>query len=241
MRGGGQSKSFSENGFTLAEVLITLGIIGVVAAMTLPVITQKIDKQTTVAKLKKSFATMHELILLSEKDNGEVWEWTFEDNIYDHAFNESDFFKKYFEPYIKKIGNYGEKSVSKEKYSLYTLDGNIINTIQSWAVLPDGSSFGLFNNAGVDGNKPGGGSYLWIFIDINGKNKPNMLGKDIFIAELVRKKRLIMWGDGVTRDRLINDTNGYSCKTGTQGGFAGGFCGALIQADGWEIKDDYPW
>lgn len=50
-----------------------------------------------------------------------------------------------------------------------------------------------------------------------------------------------MWGDGVTRDRLINDTNGYSCKTGTQGGYAGGYCGALIQADGWEIKDDYPW
>lgn len=40
-------------GFTLAEVLITLGIIGVVSAITIPSLISKYEKQATVTKLKK--------------------------------------------------------------------------------------------------------------------------------------------------------------------------------------------
>lgn len=43
--------------FTLAEVLITLGIIGVVAAITLPILIQKYQKQVWVNQLKKSVST----------------------------------------------------------------------------------------------------------------------------------------------------------------------------------------
>lgn len=227
--------------FTLAEVLITLGIIGVVAAMTLPVITQKVDKQVTVSKLKKSLATMYEIVRLSEADNGEVWTWDFSEESYEHAFVESNFFKKYFEPYIKKVGNYGEKSIQQTAYGCYTIDGTRRTCATSWVILPDGSAFGIFNNAGIDGSAPGGGSYMWIFLDINAMKGPNRLGKDIFMAELVRNKRVVMWGNGSEREKLINDNYGYSCKKGTGQGYAGGYCGALIQADGWEIKDDYPW
>ena len=61
------------------------------------------------------------------------------------------------------------------------------------------------------------------------------------MAELVRNKRVVLWGNTLyDRDRLINH-NQYACKKGTGADFAGGFCGALIQTDGWEIKDDYPW
>ena len=41
--------------FTLAEVLITLGIIGIVAAMTLPTLIGKYQKKQTVTQLKKSY------------------------------------------------------------------------------------------------------------------------------------------------------------------------------------------
>lgn len=44
MRGGGNHLSSCSKGFTLAEVLITLGIIGVVAALTMPVITENVQK-----------------------------------------------------------------------------------------------------------------------------------------------------------------------------------------------------
>ena len=44
---------FNKKAFTLAEVLITLGIIGVVAAMTLPALIQKQHRKETSVKLKK--------------------------------------------------------------------------------------------------------------------------------------------------------------------------------------------
>lgn len=40
-------------GFTLAEVLITLGIIGVVAALTLPALIQNYQKKATATSVKK--------------------------------------------------------------------------------------------------------------------------------------------------------------------------------------------
>ena len=43
-----------QNAFTLAEVLITLGIIGVVAAMTIPTLMQNINAKDVVAKVKKA-------------------------------------------------------------------------------------------------------------------------------------------------------------------------------------------
>ena len=45
-----------KKGFTLAEVLITLGIIGVVAAMTLPTLMQNYQKKVAVERAKKAYA-----------------------------------------------------------------------------------------------------------------------------------------------------------------------------------------
>lgn len=61
--------------FTMAEVLITLGIIGIVAAMTLPALIQKYQKQETSARLKKFYTTMNQAIMMSEIDNGDMRYW----------------------------------------------------------------------------------------------------------------------------------------------------------------------
>ena len=45
-----------KSGFTLAEVLITLGIIGVVAAMTIPTLMMNYQKQVWESKLKKAYS-----------------------------------------------------------------------------------------------------------------------------------------------------------------------------------------
>ena len=65
--------------FTLAEVLITLGIIGIVAAMTLPALMANGRKQETVARLKKFNSMMLQAILLSENDNGPYEYWNKEE------------------------------------------------------------------------------------------------------------------------------------------------------------------
>ena len=48
----------SKMGFTIAEVLITLVIIGVIAAMTIPTLMNNTNKQEYVSKLKKAYATL---------------------------------------------------------------------------------------------------------------------------------------------------------------------------------------
>ena len=56
--------------FTLAEVLITLGIIGVVAAMTLPALIQNHQKQTYVAGLQKAMSTTSNMFKKMQADEG---------------------------------------------------------------------------------------------------------------------------------------------------------------------------
>lgn len=58
-------------GFTLAEVLITLGIIGVVAAMTIPTLISNHQKKQTVVKLQKAISVMNQAYKLSYDEVGE--------------------------------------------------------------------------------------------------------------------------------------------------------------------------
>lgn len=55
-------------GFTLAEVLITLGIIGVVAAMTMPSLIASHKEKETVSKLKKVYSTLSNAFYLQMKN-----------------------------------------------------------------------------------------------------------------------------------------------------------------------------
>ena len=52
--------------FTLAEVLITLGIIGVVAAMSIPTLIANINSAKFSSQFKKSFATLNQAALMSQ-------------------------------------------------------------------------------------------------------------------------------------------------------------------------------
>lgn len=78
-------------GFTLAEVLVTLGIIGVVAALTIPAVITNYQKQETLSRLKKAYSIVQQAIKLSEVENESVANW--DNNLNGHAF---------FEKYIKK-------------------------------------------------------------------------------------------------------------------------------------------
>ena len=58
-------------GFTLAETLITLGIIGVVAALTIPTLIANYQKHETVTKLQRAISVINQAYKLSFDDVGE--------------------------------------------------------------------------------------------------------------------------------------------------------------------------
>uniref|UniRef100_UPI00402818C9 prepilin-type N-terminal cleavage/methylation domain-containing protein n=1 Tax=Candidatus Scatousia sp. TaxID=3085663 RepID=UPI00402818C9 len=64
-----------KSAFTLAEVLITLGIIGIVAAMTMPTLIGKYKKKELANRAKVAYSILSQAIKLSEVENGEVKYW----------------------------------------------------------------------------------------------------------------------------------------------------------------------
>ena len=86
--------SYKKFAFTLAEVLITLGIIGVVAAMTIPTLIAKYTETMTISKLKKAYATITNVYKLSMIDNGYI----------SSAGTDAEaFVDKYFLPYFSGV------------------------------------------------------------------------------------------------------------------------------------------
>lgn len=65
-----ESLTARKTAFTLAEVLITLGIIGVVAAMTLPTLIQQHQKQVYVTQLQKAVNTWDNMMRKMQADEG---------------------------------------------------------------------------------------------------------------------------------------------------------------------------
>ena len=88
--------------FTLAEVLITLGIIGVVAAMTLPALIQNYQKGVVLNRLKQTYAqiTVGAEAAAADQDNTPIHQWQCEESWDANAYRQESCFHKVFE----KIG-----------------------------------------------------------------------------------------------------------------------------------------
>lgn len=109
-------------GFTLAEVLITLGIIGIIAAITLPALVANYRHKEAAARLKKFNTTMRQVLILSENENGAVNSW-------DMSLKPEDFVRKYFAPYIKTL-NIDSADEDRTVGRIYFLDGSTVSIVK---------------------------------------------------------------------------------------------------------------
>lgn len=213
-------------GFTLAEVLITLGIIGIVAAMTLPALTAKYKKKEYSTRIKKFYSTMLQARQRSLVDNGDPIYWDIPD---DDADSLERWWNKYYAPYFSVLKT--EKNTNKLGNCLF------------FVYFTDGSMLGLGRGGAVN---------MWY--DVNSDNAPNNSGRDrfFFIQTIDGKKNMFTpynWTADIdsTNDKLedgeepftknMTDRNNILrlCKKTAQ------HCSQLLFLDGWEFKDDYPY
>lgn len=82
--------------FTLAEVLITLGIIGIVSAMTMPALIQKNQDKELISRAKKVYSDFNNVMLLSQQDYGVIGDNSFLFNEKDDALTVARNINKYF-------------------------------------------------------------------------------------------------------------------------------------------------
>lgn len=184
--------------FTLAEVLITLAIIGVVAALTIPTLMQKNQDQNTVVKLKKVYSVLSNAYNLAVQENGTPDTWGLTSATpYDSAIGLK--MLNAITPYLsvaQDCGNTSTKGCFPDityKYlsgSTWTDWVNINqNTTQfARARLADGISLATqYGNANTNCNGPYGTTAAlqsacgMLYVDVNGNKSSGKLGTDLFM------------------------------------------------------------
>lgn len=168
------------NGFTLAETLITLGIIGVVASLTLPSLNLNIQKAQTGPALMKAINTLQNALSLGmtqqnlrNLNNFTTVKDVFEDTEKGPLAITLD----YYEPFVNNEYNY--YNADKTNFGELSSNNARIYTTK------DGIDYILPNNGENPVNQLPAEALsngFFVYIDINGHAKnPNILGKDTFM------------------------------------------------------------
>lgn len=168
--------------FTLAETLITLAIIGVVAAITIPALVQSNQEQQIVSGLKKFNSTLNQAVQLWKQDIGcydSASSCLAAQNLSDNVASNFDQLVKYF-----KIAKSTRTTTDKSWLPDDTLNyyGNSAGSIYGRVAKIGCGSGGCFllqdgTTIAVDTNPAG----FDISVDVNGKKPPNRIGKDTFV------------------------------------------------------------
>ena len=205
--------SLKKAAFTLAEVLITLGIIGVVAAMTMPSLIQNYQEKATVTKLKKCYSLVSQAYVSILNDEGGSDTLQAGDDL-----EMMEKFGKYLK-YQKTCGrnkgcfpNVTYKSVTGNGYSKWEDD----TTDRSRAILTDGTLI-MFNKSAMWGYE-GNDLYAQIYVDINGFKGPNQLGRDFFYF-YINPEKIVPAGAKALEEKNEDQKftknciqqNGYTC------------------------------
>ena len=188
--------------FTLAEVLITLGIIGIVAAMTLPTLIQKQNDRQIVTGLKKSYSILSQALTKAQLKYGffETWDLTTE-GVTNTGGDAPAKMKEIYErikPELKVIQECNNKAgcwhkgKSKNLYGteigrdsigigkdilIFRLADGINISIDDYTISQINNEFGYETN-----------NTRYVFwVDANGDKKPNTIGRDIFPFILTNK------------------------------------------------------
>ena len=229
---------FHKTAFTLAEVLITLAIIGIVAALTIPNLVMKYKEKVTVTKVQKAYSVLNSAYKMALVTDGEFSTWGFandsekEEDEDGNTFLTGDTTKnsKIFWDKITKNLNVVSKCMPEESGcyrpdDIYNLNGVSRQAeLNKYAFITLNNGMTLVGGWVEDSTCQNKDDMCGDFgIDINGiMNPPNSVGQDIFYFA-VYPDRVVPRGSSLETllsfDKSCNRTNavvgssqlGYGC------------------------------
>lgn len=252
-------------GFTLAEVLITLGIIGVVAALTIPTLMANYQKTQYVAALKKAYAEVTEALRLMANDAGCPDNLGCADAFHGSGNTAIDTpvvgnaFKKYFKLAKDCGAQYVQSDPSTkclaDSYSPDINDpasGQNMNDDQSGSynfITADGFAISL-RSPGICGNQHFSDNANrnldqecgQIMIDTNNFKGPNRYGRDIFIFYIANGKGPAIYPMGgsewLQSDSTWNSwVDSSEIAQGCDASQTNGWtCAGRVIGQGWQMK-----
>ena len=227
-------------GFTLAEVLITLGIIGVVAALTIPNITAHYRKKVVETRLAKFYSSINQAIRRSEADNGPVkyWDVLTSTEILDEneestgyvTTNNIEWYNKYLKPYLQ-VQKVEDTSTFEAKTKVYFPDGSLLLfSSSSWIFYPEAKNYAEGERESTSGSM------------LKDRNRADS-GVKWFTFHLYPN-----YGNGGVypyaqpsnpTDTEIRTSSSVGCKSEVVSNERA-YCTLMIARNGWKIPDDYP-
>ena len=231
--------SFCKYAFTLAEVLITIAIIGIVAILTIPGMIAKYQKFVVETRLKKAYVTFTQAIQLAIAEYGSPKYWDYP-NTGDEAENNKLYIEKYILPYFKTI-EFCDTGMTAEKCAKYVGCGYAARNY----VLADGTMMSIcaYHPGAGAGTHNEKASLTFTIKKSNDRYKSKFsFSQSYSTGEILPN----FYDRTKTREDYKNgfDTGyGYSigCCKNCSVEYPGHACTALIFIDGFKIKDDYPW
>ncbi len=180
--------------------MITLGIIGVIASLTIPNVVQKYRASVLRTQFKKSYSTLSQALSLTAEELGGSLHEMFkaEPPGYDGVV----LFRETFNNYLLPTAELKESSqlfafapYNKNLESDYTSMG--LGAYPGYIILGDGTAVSVFKNNGR----------LSVLVDINGLKHPNRAGYDVFLFVVDTKQDILTsWSQ---------DAQNYCSKTST--------------------------
>lgn len=245
----------------MAEVLITLGIIGIVAAMTLPSLIANHRRQVTLSKVKQTYTVLNNALERAKVDyDTEVNNWYIPTE--GSTLDKSMFFAEtYMIPYLEVL-HYCKDKISAPycnltpKLLIGTTNGEPMYPVSSRYgtsfVLKNGTIVYVKVGAMTQGEIDSGGvSRIWIIFDIDGFQGYNSYGYDVFRVELGgeegpakrnnanRNKFLpYLYDASKPCNYYVSEIN-HACNRNVT--YGGSMCLAYIFCNGWDFGDKYPW
>ena len=234
--------------FTLAEVLITIGVIGVVAAITIPSLITKSHRIIVENRLKDSYSIISNAVKMAEEEWGVGFEPT--DGLTSTGWNprSSKFvFDKYFRPFMKINYEYSQDDCVElsKAYGQNPNSGMYIDYNGACYSLPNGTSI-IFWAGRKDTDSP----YLMTLqFRINPAKKKQIDGIDVFGFQIVNSNNGLVVTSGleqigfeISDEKLIEACGSDSDRIPVNGYSWGrnAFCLELIKRNGWKIPANYP-
>ncbi len=243
-----QSNDSRMSAFTLAEVLITLGIIGVVAAMTLPALIQNYQKMVVENQLKVSYSLISNAIKMAEAEYGTGFDIVnaFGDsdladvNGYSFEFSEA-VFEKYFKPYFKITKSYS-KSDNNKYFKWRGFRDQTYRSIRFMKCykLVNGTAMCITSSGNID-------STLYFYVILKPDKTDKVSGRDVFNFTFRKKQRGSYYGyqmmaDDYTPGQRTQYLEGcVSPESYPISMYSKEFiCTFLIWNNNFKIPDDYP-
>ena len=222
--------------FTMAETLVALLIVGVIAATTIPNLVQNYKKHVVETRLQQAYSMLTQVVNRAQADYGDIDTWSKENYV-----------ETYILPYLNKMTKV--QKTSSSNWSDYSF--RLTNDMQM--------SVSFYNNASLNSEGTSRGFYTKITVDINGNKKPNAQGRDRFnfyifpegarvyntgggnVAQGIPHAGVFWDGYGTNNSKKVSSYQYRGCGKDVTHTNKNSYCIELIAKNGWKVPKNYPY